>query len=74
LVADLLGLDTLLAELVLGLGLALLAGNGFALIQAWRGTRPDSVEGDLRRGRVWFLLVVGLLMALWGGFSLLARG
>ncbi len=72
--ADLLGLDTLLAELVLGLGLALLAGNGFALIQARRGTRPDSAAGDLRRGRVWFLMVVGLLMALWGGFSLLARG
>jgi hypothetical protein len=73
-VVDLLGLDTLLAELVLGLGLALLAGNGFALIQARRHARPDGAVGDIRRGRVWFLMVVGLLMALWGGFSLLARG
>ncbi len=71
---DLLGLDTLLAELVLGLGLALLAGNGFAWIQARRGARPDAATGDIRRGRVWFLMIVGLLMALWGGFSLLARG
>ncbi len=69
---DILGLDTLFAELVLAVGLALLLGNGFALWKNRRGQRPAGAEGELRTGRVRFLMVVGTLMVVWGTASLLA--
>jgi uncharacterized iron-regulated membrane protein len=71
-VIDILGLDTLFAELVLGLGLALLIGNGLAWWKHRRGQRPAGAEGSFRGGRVAFLLVVGVLMTAWGTASLLA--
>ncbi|MBI5157871.1 MAG: hypothetical protein HZA58_07675 [Acidimicrobiia bacterium] len=70
---DLLGLDTLLAQIILALGAALVAGNGYALVMARRGKRPKGADGELRRGRAWFLLVVGIVMAYWGAASLIAR-
>ena len=70
---DLLGLDTLLAQMILALGGALVVGNGYALIMARRGVRPKGAEGDLRKGRAWFLLGVGLVIAFWGAASLIAR-
>lgn len=66
---DILGLDAIFAEMVLGLGLALLLGNGLAWFKARRGDRPAGVEGDFRRGRVIFLLVIGALMTVWGAAS-----
>lgn len=69
---DIFDLDSLLAQLILGLGAALVIGNGFALVQAKRGVKPKGAEGDLRRGRAWFLLAVGLVIATWGATSLLA--
>lgn len=69
---ELLGLDNLLSELVLVLGLAMLAGNGFALIQHRRGQRPVKAEGEMRRGRVIWLLSVGVLLTFWGAVSLWA--
>lgn len=68
-VADILGLDSILTELVLGLGLAILVGNGFAIYQHVRGNRPDGATGEFRTGRVVFLMSVGLVMAVWGGIS-----
>jgi hypothetical protein len=68
---DILGLDTLVAEMVTGLGLALVVGNLLAWRKHRRGERPAGVEGDFRPGRVRFLIVVGLLMALWGAGSLI---
>jgi hypothetical protein len=69
---DILGLDTLVAEMVTGLGLALIVGN----LLAWRkhrvGETPAGVSGSYRPGRVRFLLVVGVLMTIWGVSSLLA--
>jgi hypothetical protein len=70
---DILGLDEIFAEMVLGLGLALLIGNGLALYKHRRGERPPGVEGEFRRGRVYFLLVVGVLMAVWGAASIFGR-
>lgn len=70
---DVLGLDEIFAELVLGLGLALIVGNGLALYRHRRGERPDGVEGEFRSGRVAFLLVVGVLMATWGAVSVFTR-
>lgn len=67
--SDILGLDAIFAEMVLGLGLALIIGNGLAWYRNSRGDRPRGVEGEFRRGRVTFLITVGVLMALWGGVS-----
>lgn len=63
---DILGLDAVFAEMVLGLGLALLIGNGLAWLKARRGERPPGVEGEFRKGRVIFLMLVGTLMTVWG--------
>jgi hypothetical protein len=72
-VIDILGLDSLFAELVTGLGLALLVGNGWAWWKHRKGQRPAGVEGEFRRGRVIFLLAVGFLMTLWGVASIVTR-
>lgn len=70
---DLFDLDTLLAQLVLALGAALLVGNAFALIMERRGKRPEGAAGELRKSRAWFLLAVGLVIGVWGLASLLTR-
>jgi hypothetical protein len=67
---EILGLDSLFAEMIFGVGLALVVGNLFALWKHRRGERPDGVEGKFRAGRVAFLLVVGALMAAWGGATI----
>ena len=69
---DILGLDSLLAQLILGLGAALFAGNAYALIMDRRGRRPKNATGNLRTGRAWFLAAVGLVIAAWGLASLVA--
>ena len=68
---DILGIDTLFAELVTGLGLALLVGNLLAWHKHRKGEHPRGVEGEFRPGRVLFLLTIGLLMTVWGVASLL---
>ena len=68
---DILGIDTLFAELVTGLGLALLVGNLLAWRKHRQGERPQGVEGEFRQGRVLFLLAIGLLMTVWGVASML---
>lgn len=70
--SELLGLDAIFAELVLGLGLAILAGNGLAWYRQRRGEKPAGVEGEFRAGRVIFLLAVGVLMTAWGALSVFA--
>jgi hypothetical protein len=72
-VADFFDLDSLLAQLLLALGAALIAGNGYALLMARRGVKPKNAGGELRRGRAWWLLGVGIVITLWAGASLLAR-
>ena len=68
---DILGIDTLFAEMVAGLGLALVVGNLLAWRKHRRGERPPGVKGEFRQGRVVFLLVIGVLMTAWGVASLL---
>ena len=71
-VGDFLDFENLLPELVVGLGLALLLGNGLAWWKHRQGKTPEGVENaQYRRGRVAFLMVVGALMTTWGAVSLL---
>ncbi|CAN5898914.1 hypothetical protein BH23ACT5_BH23ACT5_10450 [soil metagenome] len=67
--SDILGLDAIFAQLVLGLGLALIVGNGLAWHKQRRGERPAGAEGEFRAGRVVFLMVIGVLMTVWGAVS-----
>jgi hypothetical protein len=72
-VSDILGLDSIFAELVLGIGAAILIGNGIAWVQHRRGRRPKGVGGDYRPGRAVFLSVIGLLMVVWGVASVASQ-
>lgn len=69
---DVLGLDSLFAEMIFAIGLALILGNAFAYYKYRRGERPDDVEENapFNAGRVVFLSVIGILMTAWGGVSI----
>lgn len=69
---ELLGIDTILTQLVFALGLAIVLGNGYALYKNRKGERPQGTDQDaqLRMGRVVFLMVVGSLMTIWGAVSI----
>lgn len=69
-VVDIFGLNDLLAQLILAVGTAMVLGNGFAIFQARRGNAPKGAEGTFNPIRAWWLLGVGILIALWGIASL----
>ncbi len=69
---DIFNVNELLAQLMLAVGAALVLGNGYALFVARRGVTPKGMEGDLRRGRAWWLVLVGLVITVWAGVSLIA--
>jgi hypothetical protein len=69
-VVDLLGLDTLIAQLILAVGAAMVLGNGYAIYQNKRGRAPEKVEGEFRASRAWWLFGVGALITIWGIASL----
>ena len=71
-ITELLGLDDILAQLILAVGAAMVIGNGWAIIQHRRGRHPAGASGVFRAGRAWWLLAVGLLITLWGIASLIA--
>ena len=62
---DVFDIQALFPQLVLALGAALVGGNGLALWHEHRGSRPAEAP-PLRKSRAWFLLSVGLVMAVWG--------
>jgi hypothetical protein len=71
-VGDIFDFENLLPELIIGLGLALIVGNGLAWWRNRQGRVPQGVENpQYRGGRVVFLMVVGALMTVWGAVSLL---
>lgn len=63
---DIFDLNRLLVLMLTAIGLALIAGNGFAIIQARRGVKPKDEEGEFRPARAWWLLAVGVVMTVWG--------
>ncbi len=68
---DLLDVDSLFAELTLGIGLAIIVGNTIAIVKHRRGEGPpEGAEGTFRASRVAFLLAVGVVMTAWGGASI----
>ncbi len=70
---DIFVVNELVVQLILAVGAALLLGNAYALIQDRRGVRPKNMEGELRRGRAWWLIAIGTILTVWAAASLLAR-
>lgn len=68
--AEFFDFDNLIPELVLGLGLALLVGNGLAWWRHRQGKTPAGVENPrFRPGRVLFLVAVGVVLTVWGAVT-----
>ncbi len=70
---DIFNLNELMAQLILAIGAALAIGNIYALVQNRRGVRPKDMEGELHRGRAWWLIIVGVVITVWALASLFAR-
>ncbi len=68
-VGDVLGLDSLLALVILAFGLAMLLGNGYAIYQHRLGRKPKGATGEFRAARAYWLLTVGALLTVWGAAS-----
>ena len=62
-------LDRLLVLMVLAIGFAMLAGNGFAVWQHRKGNKPKGENGEFRPSRAYWLIGVGLIMTTWGLIS-----
>lgn len=69
--AELLGVDSLFANLTLALGAAMLLGNGFAWVQHRRGKRPEGLTTDFQPRRALFLAAIGVVMTIWALLSIL---
>jgi hypothetical protein len=70
-VGDLFDFESLLPELILALGLALLIGNGLAWWKHRIGEAPKGVaDARYRPGRVMFLSAVGVVLTVWGAVTL----
>ncbi len=63
-----------MALLLLGLGIAAVAGNAVALWKGRGGRLPSGVAGSLHRGRAWFILAVGVVLVIWALATLAASG
>ncbi|MEE8331973.1 MAG: hypothetical protein V3R84_09395 [Acidimicrobiia bacterium] len=64
--------DLLFKQAVLALGAALVLGNGYAMYQDRRGRKPKGADGEMRKGRAWFLMAVGIIIGAWGLASLVS--
>jgi hypothetical protein len=68
-------LPQVLAELTLGLGLALLGANAWVLLRPALARRGIGTRGPRipSKTRVWVNLAIGLVVATWGLGSLLSK-
>lgn len=71
-IVDVLGLDALLAQFILALGLAMVLGNGYAIYRNRKGEAPKGIEGSFRPARAYWLLAVGAVITTWGAASLIS--
>jgi hypothetical protein len=71
-VEEFLDLSILIKQVALALGLAMVIGNIYAIIQHRRGVSPKGEAGDFRPGRAYWLLSVGVLITTWGAVSIFA--
>lgn len=69
---DIFNLSLLIKQLALAFGLAMVVGNAYAIYKNRKNQKPKGEEGEFRPGRAYWLLGVGIVIALWGGLSLLA--
>jgi hypothetical protein len=70
---DIFDIQTLLPQLILAFGLALIIGNGLAWWKHRKGETPKGVEGAAYRpGRVAWLTTVGVILTVWATVSLLS--
>jgi uncharacterized iron-regulated membrane protein len=70
-IVDVLGLDALLAQMILAVGGAMVLGSGYAIYMHRRGRAPAHAEGEFRATRTYWLLGVGVLISAWGIASLI---
>lgn len=69
---DIFDIQSLLPQLILAFGLALIIGNGLAWWKHRKGETPSAVEGAVfRPGRVAWLITVGVVLTVWAAISLL---
>ena len=68
---EILDLNILIKQVALALGLAMVIGNVYAIIQH-RGAKPEGETGEFRPGRAYWLLSVGVVISIWGAVSILA--
>jgi hypothetical protein len=69
---ELFDVDQLVPQLVLALGLAMIVGNAIAWVKFRKGETPPDVAGaQFRPGRAIWMLVIGALLSLWAGITLL---
>lgn len=71
-IQEILDLNLLIKQLALALGLAMVLGNGYAIIQHRRGRSPKGEAGEFRTARAWWLLGVGVVITVWGTASLVS--
>lgn len=65
-------MNQLLPQLLLAIGLAMIVGNALAWFKYRRGETPKGMQGaQFRPGRTVWMLVVGAILSLWAGISLL---
>lgn len=69
---EILDLNILIKQVALALGLAMVIGNVYAIIQHRRGAKPEGETGEFRPGRAYWLLSVGIVISIWGAVSIFA--
>ncbi|MCQ3803746.1 MAG: hypothetical protein OXC98_10165 [bacterium] len=70
--AEILGLDILVTQMILAIGLALLAGNAWATFRHLKGQPPPGQRGGFRPKRAAFMMAAGILMVTWSLVSMLS--